>query len=187
MIRPMRGSAQMGTRWAKLILAVVVVFAAGPEPSREAAAAPACTAGQLRASGGLQGAAGSQLGGMSVTNRAATACALPSKPRVSLAWRGRKLAVRQVPFPRGWLRTQYPAPLTRVRVLAPRHTAYVVLQWWNWCGARPWGGHDFPGVAELRLSAHRGTVSARLRDTAAPFCNAPPSTLRVSAFLRPPR
>jgi len=146
-----------------------------------------CTPSQLRAVAGLQGATGSQLGGISLVNRGVAACTLPrSAPRVSFVWRGR-LAVRQVAFPLGWLDSQYSRGSTQMHVLQPGRTTFVVLQWWNWCGPRPWGRGFFPGVLEVRLAGSRGRVIARLRGAKVvpPFCNAPPSTLRVSGFLRP--
>jgi hypothetical protein len=145
-----------------------------------------CVPAELRASAGLQGATGSQLGGVSVTNASDHTCALPVAPQVSLVWHGRELAVRQVAFTPSWLRSEYPHGSTRIRLLGPRRTAFVVLQWWNWCGPRPWGRGNLQGFLQLRLPGQPGSVMARLREVAAPYCNRPPSTLRVSPFLPPP-
>jgi hypothetical protein len=93
--------------------------------------------------------------------------------------------VRQVAFPRHSLESLYPREPTRIHLLEPGQRAYVVLQWWNWCGPRPWGRDYFAGVVELQLTGRRGKVVARLLETAAPYFNAPPSALRVSGFLRP--
>jgi hypothetical protein len=91
--------------------------------------------------------------------------------------------VRQVAFSRHSLEWLYPRGPTRMHLLEPGQRTNVVLQWWNWCGPRPWGRGYFPGVVELQLAARRGRVVARLLETAAPRCDAPPSTLRVSGFL----
>jgi hypothetical protein len=178
-------SAYAGLRLVTLVALAGVVSVCGAAASSEVAGVRACAAGQLQAWAGLQGATGSQLGGISLTNEAATACVLPSTPRVSLIWRGRRLAVRQVAFPRRWLESEYPRGSTRVHLLQAGQMTYVVLQWWNWCGPRPWGRGYFPGVVEVQLTGRRGSVVVPLREVAAPYCNAPPSTLRVSGFLRP--
>lgn len=169
-----------------LALALVTVFAVRRVARASAGVvSPVCVAAELRATVGLQGATGSQLGGVSVTNASRHTCALPATPQVSLIWHGRRLAVRQVAFPAGWLRAEYPHGSTRVRVLKPRQTAFVVLQWWTWCGPRPWGRGYFKGFVKLRLPGQQSSVMARLREVAAPYCNSPPSTLRVSPFLPP--
>jgi uncharacterized protein DUF4232 len=177
----------------KVIICVVVlglvpgtVFAAGRVARGSASVvSPMCVPADLRATAGLQGATGSELGGISVTNASHRTCALPVTPQVSLVWHGRKLAVRQVAFPPGWLRSEYPHGSTRVRLLKSRRTAFVVLQWWNWCGPQPWGRGYLQGFVQLRLPGRPGGIMARLRETAAPYCNRPPSTLRVSPFLPP--
>src|SRR5436305_488212 len=67
-----------------------------------------CLPSQLRAVAGLQGATGSELGGISLLNRGSAACVLPrTAPQVSFIWRGRRLAVQQVSFPPRWLDSQY--------------------------------------------------------------------------------
>jgi hypothetical protein len=175
----------------KVVIGVVVlglvpaiVFAEGRLGRASAGvASPKCVPADLRATAGLQGATGSELGGVSVTNASHRTCALPVTPQVSLVWHGQKLAVRQVAFPLGWLRSEYPHGLMRVRLLKPRLTAFVVLQWWNWCGPRPWGRGHLQGFVQLRLPGQPNSIMARLRETAAPYCNRPPSTLRVSPFL----
>jgi hypothetical protein len=137
----------------------------------------------LRATAGLQGATGSELGGISITNASGHTCALPATPRISLVWHGRTLAVRQAAFPAGWLGAKAPHGTARVRLLKPSGTAFVVLQWWNWCGPQPWGRGYFRGLVRLQLPGQPGSVVARLDEVTAPYCNAPPSILRVSGFL----
>src|SRR5258706_1851376 len=88
-----------------------------------------CLPAALRATAGFQGATQSMLGGLSITNTSAHACALPPTPKVSLVWHGRTLAVQQVAFPQGWLSSQYPWGTSRVHRLEPGQRAFVVLQW----------------------------------------------------------
>jgi hypothetical protein len=181
----MRMSAKARTRVVSVVVVAGLAYASvaassGGEGVRR------CRPDQLRGSAGLQGATGSQLGGVLLTNRARTPCVLPATPpRVSLTWRSRRLAVRQLAFPRGWLDSEYPRGSRRMGLLPPGQSTYVVLQWWNWCGPRPWGRGYFRGVVEVRLPGTSRSVVARLLEVAAPYCNAPPSTLRVSGFLRP--
>jgi hypothetical protein len=147
-----------------------------------------CAPHQLRATAGLQGATGSQLGGVMLMNLGTARCVLPRRaPRVSLAWRGHRLSVHQIPFPKRWLDAEYPSGSSRLSVLRPGRRAYVVLQWWNWCGPRPWGNGYFPGVIQMELPGQARAIIAPLRESGTPYCNRPPSTLRVSGFLRPPR
>jgi hypothetical protein len=143
-----------------------------------------CNAAQLKASAGFQGATGSDLGGLSIKNTSGHPCALPLTPRVSLIWHGISLAVRQVAFPTGWLKDQFPhtTPLHRLRA---GQTALVVLQWWNWCGPQPLG-RSFRGSVQLRLPGAASSLLAPVHNVTPPYCNAPPSTLRVSSFLAPP-
>jgi hypothetical protein len=169
-----------------IVLLSVVVVAARSESA--GTSKRVCAPDQLRATAGLQGATGSQLGGAVLRNVGTSLCVLPrTAPRVSLAWHGHRLSVRQVLFPKRWLDVEYPSGSTRLNLLRPGERAYVVLQWWNWCGPRPWGNGYFPGVVEIELPGQAGAIVARLRDTATPYCNRPPSTVRVSGFLRPPR
>ena len=185
-IKVMRTWSRRGGRLLGLGVVAVIALATGAAASSNRVGREACVPSELRAWAGLQGTTGSALGGIWVANEAASVCVLPSTPRVSLLWRGRRLAVRQLLFPRSWLDSEYPHGSERVRLLLPGKTTFVVLQWWNWCGPRPWGGGYFPGRVELRLPGKSGKVVAPLHETGAPYCNAPPSTLRVSGFLQAP-
>ena len=176
--------SRSGGRLLGLAVVAVIALASGAAASSNRVAV--CVPSDLRAWAGLQGATGSELGGIWVANKGASACVLPSTPRVSLLWHSRRLPVRQLTFPRSWLDAEYPHGSARVRLLLRGKTTFVVLQWWNWCGPRPWGGGYFPGRVELRLPGKSGKVVAPLRETGAPYCNAPPSTLRVSGFLQAP-
>ena len=182
---PIQRTVVMGL--VALGLVPATVFAVGGVARGSAGVgSPKCVPAELRATAGLQGATGSQLGGVSVTNASDHTCALPVTPQVSLVWHGRKLAGRQVAFPPSWSRSEYPHGSTPVRLLGPRRSAFAVLQWWNWCGPRPWGRGYLQGFVQLRLPGQPGSVMARLHETAAPHCNRPPSILRVSPFVPPP-
>lgn len=184
-IRGMRLPVHAAPLLAPVVRTAIVAVGDSAAADSAAASTQRCSPAQLRGSAALQGATGSQLGGVLVTNEAATPCQLPATPpRVWLVWRGRRLAVRQVPIPRGWLDSEYPRGSTRMRFLRPGQSTYVVLQWWNWCGLRPWGRGYFRGDIEMKLPGSAGILVARLHETAAPYCNAPPSILRVSGFLR---
>jgi hypothetical protein len=171
------------------IVAVLAVAAGGVVALvvvRNAGAAPSCRSADLEARAGLQGATGSLLGGVLVTNRGGLRCTLPKVPHVSLVWNGRTLAVKQVQFPQRWLDSQWAwRGTTPIRVLHPRQSAFVVLQWHNWCGARPFYSRQ---DVELRLPGQAKNVVAHLEDTARPRCDvsSASSTLRVSPFLPPP-
>jgi len=169
-----------------LAMAATTTAACGGAGGKSAASTPACMPAGLRATAGFQGATGSMLGGLSVTNTSGHTCALPTTPQVSLIWHGRTLAVQRVAFPHGWLHSQYPRGSSRLHLLKPGQTAFVVLQWWNWCGPKLSSRGYFQGGVALRLGSQPGgVVMARLRDVAPPYCNGPPSTMRVSGFLPP--
>lgn len=145
-----------------------------------------CAAPVLRANASFGGATGSLLGGMRVTNRDPTSCTLPTSAKVALSWRGQQLAVKSTAFPPGWLASMSSRWKQRVRVLHPHQHAVVVLQWMNWCGSWPRQQQSFRPTVELFLPASvlplRATLGYGVRP---PFCNHPPSTLRVSPFVPP--
>jgi len=161
-------------------------------PYMKGAAAPACSAPDLRATAGLQGATGSQLGGVTISNGGTLACTLPAKPLIALSWRERQLFVRTTPFPSGWLSRMNPHWGHRISVLAPRAGAQVILQWFNWCGPTPWGSRrGFHLTVALRVPHQPAPIHATTTELAvAPYCNRKPragtgSMLRVSPFVAP--
>lgn len=159
-------------------------------PYMQGTARPACSAPDLHATAGFQGATGSELGGIVVRNDSGLACTLPSPPLVDLSWADRLLPVSTTPFPSGWLRRMNPRWAQSVSVLAPGAKAQVVLQWFNWCGATPWG-HDraIHLTVALRVPHQPAAIEATTSDlVSTPFCNLKPrtgsgSTLRVSPFV----
>jgi hypothetical protein len=161
-------------------------------PYIKGADVPACGAPDLRATAELQGATGSQLGGVTVSNRGTLACGLAAKPSISFSWRERQLSVKTTPFPSGWLRRMNPHWSQVIRVLAPRARAQVILQWFNWCGATPWGsGRGFHLTVALRVPNQPAPIRATtLELVVPPYCNQKPragtgSVLRVSPFVVP--
>jgi len=148
--------------------------------------APPCRAGQLRAQLFLQGATGSLVGGVELTNAGSVPCALLGWPRLSFTgaavastrWRVKRLA--RSPEPPDVLAD----PPGSLRALAPGKTASVALFWSNWCGpgSQPAGGPGQPPDG-LRLGLRSGTTLV-VPLTQAPRCDAPqdPSTLSVAPF-----
>jgi hypothetical protein len=151
---------------------------------------PVCGRPDLHASASFQGATGTDLGGLLVKNVGGLACTLPVTPRIQLSWHNRPLAVRQVPFPSGWLARMNPGWATALHLLAPGASGRVVLQWSNWCEPYPGRLGRFRPLVELKLPNQPGVLAARMGAVSAPSCNAPsaargrPSTIRVSPFVR---
>jgi hypothetical protein len=91
------------------------------------AGAPLCRASQLSATGGLNGAVGTMLGPVTLTNTGSSACSLPnSRPRVSILWQARVLPVRETA---GTVRSGE----ARAGVLGPHSRAMIYMAWSNWC------------------------------------------------------
>lgn len=161
-------------------------------PYMKGAAVPACSAPDLRATAELQGATGSQLGGVTIANRGTLACALPARPLVALFWRERRLSVETTPFPPGWLGRMNPHWGRRIGVLAPRARVQVILQWFNWCGRTPWGsGRGFHLTVALRVPHQPAPIHATTTELVVPpYCNQKPragtgSMVHVSPFVAP--
>lgn len=151
--------------------------------------APACTAGQLRATLELQGATGNLAGGIAIVNRSAKPCALVGRPRLGFAGATSK-----------WRETRYrnPSPFDplapprgSLRALPPGESVWVGLWWSNWCGrgSRPNGDSGQPPAAMLLKAPGGGTVALRQnriggggRPLGAPPCYAPISTLGATRF-----
>jgi hypothetical protein len=150
---------------------------------------PMCGLPDLRVSASFQGATGSALGNIVVRNVGGLTCTLPASPTIRLSWHKHPLALRQVRFPSGWLARMDPHWATPLHLLAPGESSRVVLQWSNWCGARPWGTGPFRPLVELKLPGQPGLLTARVGAMNAPVCTAPSpsraraSTIRVSSFV----
>ena len=161
-------------------------------PYMKGAAVPACGAPDLRATAALQGATGSQLGGVTISNAGTLACTLPAKPLIALSWHKRQLFVKTTPFPPSWLSRMNPHWDQRLSLLAPRARAQVILQWFNWCGPTPWGsGRGLHLTVVLRFPHQPAPIHATTAELVdSPFCNQKPragtgSTLRESPFVAP--
>jgi len=135
--------------------------------------APACRASQLRAELFLQGATGSLVGGVQLTNAGPGACALLGRPRVSFAGGTDRVVVQASPA-QSTPDDALVDPPGSLRALAPGKAASVSLWWSNWCGSVP---------TALRLELPSGTaVVLPLRR--ASRCDDPsaPSTIQVGPF-----
>jgi hypothetical protein len=149
--------------------------------SAEASNYPRCDLRTLHASVGLQGATGSMLGGLSVRNPGAT-CTLAGPPVVEFRWHGKRVTPPQKPFDARSFRSI--GPFHPSRTLMRGKPLFVWLQWWNYCGATPWGDGGFRPVAFLRLKNRPGLLRVRFGELVVPpFCNSPRyARLSVSDF-----
>ena len=138
--------------------------------------APPCSARNLRAHLFLQGATGSLVGGVDLTNAGSSSCALVGRPHVSFTgaaaaterWRVRRSARSPEPL------EVLVDPPGSLRALVPGKSAGLTLYWSNWCGQGPSG---------LRIRLPNGSsLVVPLRQ--APRCDAPqdPSLLSVAPF-----
>jgi Domain of unknown function (DUF4232) len=107
------------------LLAGVIPFLPLAPPAPKLAGLPACTASALRASVSLQGATGSQLGGLALRNVAHQTCVLARPRRLVLRDRGRRLALTQA--------AEAPRLGARRLRLDPGRAATLELQLWNAC------------------------------------------------------
>ena len=152
---------------------MLVVTIAGTDFAHSATAAasnyPSCDLRTLRAGVGLQGATGSMLGGLSVRNPGPT-CTLAGPPVVEFQWHGKRVTPPQTPFdPRSFRSI---GPFHSNRTLVHGRSLFVWLQWWNYCGAKPWGTSGFRPVAILRVGNQPGSMTVRFRELVVPpFCN----------------
>jgi Protein of unknown function (DUF4232) len=126
-----------------------------------AAAVPLCRSDQLSGSAGFQGATQSMLGGITLRNTSASACALPAvRPFVNISWRGRRLRTREGTNPNA-------PPWPRAHLLASGARAGVFFQWWSCGGSGPRAA--VRPTFTLRFS--RGlVVTARSGDVTPSFC-----------------
>jgi hypothetical protein len=147
--------------------------------------AAACRAGRLHAHLFLQGATGSLVGGVELTNAGHAPCSLLGWPRLSFTgaaastrWKIRRLA--RSPQPPDVLAD----PPGSLRALAPGKTASVSLFWSNWCEpGNPGGGNLSTPPDGLRVAfASRTSLVVPLAH--APRCDGPqaPSILSASPF-----
>lgn len=149
--------------------------------SAVAAGSAVCDLARLHATAGLQGATGSLLGGINLSNPGPS-CKLAGRPVVELNWHGKRITPPQTPFDPRAFRSMSPFHLSRT--LAHGKSLFVWVQWWNYCGPKSWGSGSFRPVAAIRVRGEPGSLTARFRDAIVPpFCNSPRySRFSVSDF-----
>ncbi len=153
------------------------------QPTPSTAAAPACTSGQLRAVGSMEGAAGSREGAVALTNLSDQTCTLQGTPVITLLDDNLDPITDGVTFdtsPAGWEANGQPEPEGwPVVTLAPGDAASVGGRWSNWCP-------DGRAAPLFRMEVTGGgTVDVLgLEAVSPPPCNGPdqPSTISVGPF-----
>ncbi len=159
------------------LFAVLAVLAAAVAAAWPAAGTPKsvrqCRASYLRASLFLNGATGSLVGGVRVTNRTGQACSIAGLPRARLA--GARKTHYATVFHlggRGGLPGSGPAG-----VLHSGWSATTYMQWWNWCS---------PTKPSIVLVLPRKGGTMRLHPQGTPRCDAPAkvTTLVVTPFRK---
>ncbi len=150
-----------------------------PPPS----ALSACTSGELRAVGSMEGAAGSREGAVTITNFSDQACTLQGTPTITLLDGNLDPITSGVAFsssPAGWVANASPQPPGwPVVTLAPGDSASVRIRWGNWCPE----GRAAP-LWQVRIPGS-GTVDVNgFEALGPPPCNGPgqPSTVEVGPF-----
>jgi hypothetical protein len=157
---------------------------ATPSPSPSSpGSSTACTAGQLRAVGTFEGAAGSREGAISLTNFSDVTCTLQGQPTITLLDHNLNPITSGVTFssaPAGWQVNASPTPPGwPVVTLAPGKAASVRIRWGNWCP----DGRSAP-LWQIGMPGS-GTVDVNGFDAASPPpCNGQgqPSTIEIGPF-----
>jgi len=139
-----------------------------------------CSASDLDASAGWQGATGSMLGGVVFTNRSSDPCLLTGRPVVQIVdGQGEPLPVVQTIG-----RDESPGVLV---IVQPQEQAFASIHWWpQWCQPSPVP----PLTLHLRLPGGSELV-APVRNGGTPRCDAPErmttnSVINVGTFQWPP-
>jgi hypothetical protein len=143
-----------------------------------------CTPGHLRAVGSIQGAAGSRVGSISLTNFSDKPCTLEGTPEIQLLDENLNPITSGVTFgttPAGWEADGSPEPAGwPVVTLAPGDSASVRIDWSNWCPdgrAAPLWRVGIPGSGTVDV------INGMDSETPPP-CNGQgqPSTIDVGPF-----
>jgi Domain of unknown function (DUF4232) len=151
-------------------------------PATSTVSPSACSAGQLRAVGTLEGAAGSREGAITVSNFSDVTCTLQGQPTITLLNHKLKPITSGVTYsttPAGWEVNASPTPPGwPVVTIAPGQAASVRIRWSNWCpDGRP--------APLWQLGVPQGAVDVNGFDAALPPpCNGPgqPTTIEVGPF-----
>jgi hypothetical protein len=159
--------------------------ATGPTATSAApsSAISSCTTGQLRVDASLEGAMGSVLGGILVSNYSSTKCTLTGYPSVALV--GADLATITSGYEVRRTEPQWKADhLAKparwpVVTLRPGAAASVRFQWSNWCGS----GSDASPFLKIRIPGS-GRAPVNGMDGVQPPCNGRgvPSTISIGPF-----
>jgi hypothetical protein len=145
---------------------------------------PACTSAALRATGLMDGAAGSREGFISLTNFSDTTCTLQGRPTITLMNGNLKPITSGVTFassPPGWRANGSPKPAGwPVVTLRRGASADVRIRWTNWCPdgrSAPLWRLGIPGGGTVDVTNGLDAVSP-------PPCNGPglPSTIEEGPF-----
>jgi len=143
--------------------------------------ASSCSAADLRATASLQGAAGSVIGSVDLTNFSSKTCTLAGRPTITLfSSAGRALTVHLVDVVPQWRADGAPRPKTWPVVnLRPGAAAAIRVRWTNEC---PQLSH--PALWKVGLSGSGSLDVFGADGTYPPPCNGStqPSTLEVGPF-----
>lgn len=156
--------------------------APGPIPIVPGTPPPACAFADLRATGSMEGAAGSREGSIVLTNRSAESCTLEGTPTIELLDASGPITsgVSFEPAPAGWEVAGSPEPTGwPVVTLGPADAASVRVRWSNWCPdgrAAPTWRVEIPGGAAVEVDG--------LETVFPPPCNgsAEPSGVEIGPF-----
>jgi uncharacterized protein DUF4232 len=154
----------------------------GPHPLTPAPSSPSCTAAELRATARLEGAAGSVLGSIDLTNLGDRTCTLTGRPTVMLFDpAGHEVSVHVVPVSPQWQADgASPPDGWPVVTLGPGSAAAIRVRWANACPQL-----SDPVRWNVDLGGGMGTLDVSGADAIfPPPCNGPtePSTLEVGPF-----
>jgi hypothetical protein len=128
-------------------------------------APPLCHSSDLSTTAGLNGATGTMLGPVTLTNIGGSACSLPTgRPRVRIVWQGRVLPARETGGKNF-------APAPPVHILAPHARAAIFIDWSNWCG-KPGTGTVIRPTFQLRWADGLGVNAVDSPALTPPRCNA---------------
>lgn len=136
-------------------------------PSPTFSPAPSCLASDLSGTVSLEGAAGSFVGSILVTNESARPCSLEGRPAIRIIdTEGRLLDVQQEATAPWWeVNETDPPPSWPVVMLEPGGTAQVRTSWSNYCGDQQ------PATWEV---VFRGQETLTLPDPGfTPMCSGP--------------